>query len=366
MTPELHGDQSEPVTSGQPGLIFRPGPAGWWDSGRVSCPQVMRRADGSYQMWYYGRDTEFDPMIKIPSGRCGTAESDDGIHWRRLTGPLTMGSMFEPSPATSDAFDNSHVGISDLHYRDGLYWMWYFGGDQKIRARTTAMGTAESRGIEMLPGCAISRDGMNWVRLQGPYRGALLDHGGEDDWDALFGSWPRVIQTEDGKFIMYYHSLDWKRGGFFIGAAVSDDGLRWTKVGTVLGPGEPGAFDAMGGSCRHVIKHDDGYLMFYEGTDDSGYYGIGLALSDDGLNWRRDSVDGKPAGPVFNHAPKGLGRWDGRAIGAPCVLPMPDGSYRMYYIGANEAGPEESYSTYQIGMAVSDGPNYRSWRRWEE
>ncbi len=326
----------------------------------------MRLADGSYRMWYYGRDPDFDPSVKIPSGRCGCAVSVDGIHWERERGPLTMGAVFEPRPATHDAFDNAHVGITDLHYENGLYWMWYLGGDQQVRSRTTPMGTTESRGIVMLPGCAVSRDGLNWVRLVGPYRGAFLGPGAPGEWDELFCSWPRVLHEPDGSFKMYYHSLNWEMGGFFIGVAVSGDGFNWQKMGRVLGPGAPGSFDASGVSCRYVMRHDGGYVMFYEGCDESGYYGIGLALSDDGLNWRRDEAGGQPAPPVFLHAPKGSGRWDSRAIGAPFVLPLPDGSYRMYYIGANEAGPEESYSLYQIGLAVSDGPDIRSWRRWGE
>jgi len=350
---------------GQPGLVFGPGPDGWWDSEQISSPQVLALPDGSYQMWYYGRDATFDRMVNLPTGRCGTAVSRDGVAWQRVSGPLTMGAVLEPSPADADRFDNAHVGISDICHDQDLFWMWYFGGDQTITRRTTPMGTSQVKGIMMRPGCAVSRDGLNWIRLDGPYRGAFLDHGGPKDWDAMFCGWPRVLR-DSGTYKMYYHTLNWSQGGFLVGMAVSEDGFRWHKTGQILGPGPAGNFDEKGLSCRHVLKVDGRYLMFYEGVNSSGYYCIGLALSEDGLKWRKDESGAQPGGPVFSHAPKGSGRWDARAAGTPCVVPLKDGTYRMYYVGAGEAGHDELSSHHQIGMAVSHGPDFRRWRRWGE
>jgi hypothetical protein len=352
--------------SDQPGLVLGPGPEGSWDSERVSSPQVLKEADGSWKMWYYGRDASFDRMINLPSGRCGMAVSKDGIMWDRVRGPLTMGAVLEPVPPGENRFDNAHVGISDTHYDNGLYWMWYFGGDQTVIDMQSPQGVMKAKGLFMQPGSAISRDGINWVRLQGPYRGAFLERGKEGEWDALFCSWPRVLKDDDGTFKMYYHSLNPANFTFTAGMAVSDDGFQWTKKGTILGPGKPGSFDEGGLSCRYVLKIDGKYVMFYEGINASAYYCIGLAVSDDGLTWHKDESGEVPGGPVFSHAPKGSGRWDARAVGAPFVVPLPDGSYRMYYIGANEGGHDELSTQHQIGMAVSDGPNYRKWRRWGE
>ncbi|MCS7001395.1 MAG: glycosyl hydrolase [Dehalococcoidia bacterium] len=344
----------------QLGLVLGPGPEGWWDSERVSSPQVKIMPDGTYRMWYYGRDATFDRQINLPTGRTGLATSTDGIHWERVRGPLTMGAVLDPSD-NPNRFDCAHVGVTDIVEDSGLLWMWFLGGDNELTDMAPfGMPAFKAKGIRMLPGCAISRDGVHWTRLEGPYRGAFLEPGGPDDFDALFCAWPRVVKGYDGMWRMYYHALHPKRG-FIVGVATSPDGLRWEKRGPILGPGAPGSFDERGISCRHVILHDGGYLMFYEATNQSGYYCIGLATSDDGLTWRKDDVN-----PVFCHAPKGSGRWDARAVGTPCVVPMPDGSFRMYYIGANEGGHDELSSRHQIGMAVSDGPNYRVWRRWNE
>ena len=352
------------ATTSQPGLVLGPGPEGWWDSERVSSPQVLRDSDGLWKMWYYGRDATFDRMINLPTGRCGLAISHDGVHWERVKGPLTMGAVFEPS-SDPNRFDNAHVGVTDIRQENGLYWMWYLGGDQSTMEMTIGAQTIKAKGIQMRPGCAISRDGIHWVRLDGPYRGAFLDPGAPGEFDAMFCAWPRVITADDGSYLMYYHTLDPAKG-FLVGLASSPDGLNWEKRGPILGPGEPGSFDERGISCRHVIKHDGRYLMFYEGTNNSGYYCIGLALSDDGIHWTKDSEGEQPGGPVFCHAPKGSGRWDARAVGTPCVVKLDDGSFRLYYIGANEGGYDELSTRHQIGLAVSDGPNYRRWRRWGE
>ena len=83
--------------NGNPGLVLGNGPDGWWDSLSCSSPQVLREADGSWRMWYYGRDRGFDRSIAGSDGRTGLATSTDGIVWERVAGPLTMGAVLEPT-----------------------------------------------------------------------------------------------------------------------------------------------------------------------------------------------------------------------------------------------------------------------------
>jgi hypothetical protein len=316
-------------------------------------------------MWYYGRDAEFDRAVNLPSGRCGMAVSDDGVNWKRVKGPLTRGAVLEPSPAGENSFDNAHVGVSGVYRENGLYWMWFFGGSQEAEEFTTPAGVIKAKGLNMVPGCAISRDGLNWVKLKGPHSGAFLQRGRPGEWDRLMCSWPRVLKDDSG-YKMFYHSLQMPERTFTIGMAVSADGFHWTKRGKILGHGDKGCFDEKGVSCRHVLKVGDRYLLFYEGMNSAGYYGIGLAVSDDGLAWHKDEKGADPGGPVFLHAPKGSGRFDAQAVGTPCVVPLGDGSFHMYYVGCPEAGQDELTAMHFIGLAVSDGPDYRKWRRWGE
>ena len=169
--------------------------------------------------------------------------------------------------------------------------MWYFGGDQTA----VSINQFTAKGLQMRAGCAVSRDGINWVRLDGPYRGAVLDVGAGGAFDAFYCAWPKVVRDESG-WKLYYHSLS--DGIFRVGLATSRDGLRWEKVGPVLGPGKPGSFDERGVGTRHVLRINGESVMFYEGVDGTGYHSIGLALSDDGVRWRRGGDgDFRSAGP---------------------------------------------------------------------
>lgn len=99
------------------------------------------------------------------------------------------------------------------------------------------------------------------------------------------------------------------------------------------------------------------WVMFYEGVAADGRVSIGIATSADGLTWERSGD-----GPVLEHG--GLEDWDGHAVGIPSVVSTPDGSWRLYYVGANETGRDSELSRHHaIGMAVSDGSDWRRWRK---
>lgn len=343
------------------GLILPPGPIGRWDDARVSNPCVLRAPDGGWLMWYYGRDAAFEPEIPLPTGRCGLARSANGVHWRRVPGPLASGAVLDPHPDRL-RFDSAHLGCCDLSRRDGLYWMWYIGGDH-ARDR---FGPHQVKGLRLRPGLAVSGDGLHWLRVEGPHRGALLDLGAPGEPDSAMVGWPRSVRLPDGRWRLYYHALDLERMCFVCCLAESDDGLIWRKRGEVLGPGEPGAFDERGIGSRHVLHHDGRWLMFYEGVGCDGHRSIGLAESDDGIGWTR-RPGRESDGSVFAHAPAGSGRWDAFAVGTPCIVPMDDGGWRLYYVGANETAggfADELGMVQQIGLALSDGPDYRRWGRY--
>jgi len=42
---------------------------------------------------------------------------------------------------------------------------------------------------------------------------------------------------------------------------------------------------------------------------------------------------------------------------------LPDGSFDMYYVGCPEMGHDELSAMHLIGMAVSEGQDFRKWRR---
>ena len=110
-----------------------------------------------------------------------------------MRGPLTLGAVFEPHPDAS-RFDSSHVGVSDVQRRDGFWWMWYFGGSQA----EMQFGPQKLKGVDLRPGLALSGDGLNWLRVEGPHRGALLDVGKPGEFDMVFCGWPQVVADAIG------------------------------------------------------------------------------------------------------------------------------------------------------------------------
>ncbi len=348
-----------PVVAGQPGLVLTPGPAGWWDSERVSCPRVLREPDG-WKMWYYGRDVSFDRSVVLPTGRIGLATSPDGIHWTRVRGPGVMGSVLDPSP-DHDRFDAAFVGVSDVHRTPDGYEMFYFGGSWDIsnnRGQTV-------RGFPARPGRATSLDGLHWTRQDGPYHGAILDVGPPGTFDATMVGWPQMLRGPDGVLRLYYHTLDPKLG-FIVCLAVSGDGTSWEKIGPILTRGGEDDFDGDGPSTRQVFLSGGSYMMVYEGFSKSRRVSIGLATSQDGQHWTkiRGPLRG---GAIFEPAPQGSPYWDNRSVGTPWIVAKPDGGWHLYYIGNADPPPGveagELTVVHQIGLAVSDG-DLLHWHRW--
>ncbi|KAK3042382.1 hypothetical protein RJ639_002428 [Escallonia herrerae] len=127
--------------------------------------------------------------------------------------------------------------------------------------------------------------------------------------------------------------------------ARSRDGLRWLKLGKIIGGGARGGFDELGAMNALVVRNrkDGKYVMAYEGVAADGRRSIGMAVSADGLkDWRR-----LQAGPVLLCCEDG---WDNEGVGSPCLVQM-DGEadeWRLYYRGVGKGGQTG------IGMAVSE------------
>ncbi|CAK9008113.1 unnamed protein product [Durusdinium trenchii] len=340
----------------QPLLVPRKEGPQWWDARNSASPVVKppSQAGGPWRMWYYGRaGAEWSKGLKafLPTGRIGCAESDDGLKWRRRKGPLEGGACLDPS---EEGFDCVHVGVGDVvELPNGTLWMYYFGG---------GLDGLPNEGIRMQIGLATSDDGLTWHRAGD----ALLTPSGED-FDALFVAWPRVLppwQTRDvlglsGKWYMTYHTAQFGPEGlrWTAGAALSEDGLVWSKVGPILGP-SGGGWDALGVGVRHVLVKDGALTMLYEAVDEQGDHAVGLAVSSDGLTWRRQEVPGRAAGgPVLRKGEDG--DWDSRVVGTPyAVAPVGDAPWRLYYVGEAKGSPG-----LRIGVAECYEDDLLCWRK---
>jgi hypothetical protein len=180
----------------------------------------------------------------------------------------------------------------------------------------------------------VAQADLTLEKLSGPAAGgAVLDVGAAGAFDAAWASCPCVLRI-GGKYRMWYSAVfDSKQGRGGIGVAESDDGLEWRRLNDgrpVLDVGLRGSFDD--GQVMGPEVHFDGalYRMWYTGMSREwhasgfGHYRIGLALSDDGIAWRREN-DGRP---VLDLGPPGSA--DEVQAATPTIVREGD-SWRMWY-----------------------------------
>ncbi|XP_043723183.1 uncharacterized protein LOC122670394 [Telopea speciosissima] len=363
------------------GLVFDLGTGSSWDSQEIGYPVVKRYLsddDERWFMWYHGSSDAIPSSDSI-----GLAVSSNGIHWERGAGAVrssTETGMVMNCSKDWWAFDTESVRPSDVvimsstkvRASSAVYWLYYTGfSSEKVEISGVHQLLEENqRGTDRderggvthvsrsLPGLAISQDGRHWARIEGEHHsGALFDVGTNAEWDSLFVATPRVVFHSNGDLRMYYHSFDANCGQFALGIARSRDGIRWVKLGKILGGGPKGSFDELGVMNAHVVgnRKDGGYVMAYEGLSADGQRSIGLAVSPDGLKgWERYSERA-----IFGPSVEQDG-WDNQGVGSPCLVQM-DGDaedWRLYYKGIGKGGRSG------IGLAVSEGSGFRRFRRW--
>ncbi|MCP4545972.1 MAG: hypothetical protein GY835_05840 [bacterium] len=215
-------------------------------------------------------------------------------------------------PGAAGEWDERNVYAPHVIFHENEYWLYYVGKN-----------LSNDVGI----GLAISTDGVQWERT-----GRVLDQGSLNDWDLNMGD-PFVL-VWDSQFWMWYQGIS-NSNEKLIGLATSIDGLNWTKYGPVLNRSENGWDSSwLGGPC--VLTVNDHLEMWYDGGDGSPPK-LGLALSEDGINWSKYDDN-----PVMDGT-----LWD-QGVGDSHILKIGP-LYHMWYQGNS---PEPS--TYQVGYAYSD------------
>jgi predicted GH43/DUF377 family glycosyl hydrolase len=144
------------------------------------------------------------------------------------------------------------------------------------------------------------------------------------DWDSADVLNPSVVR-KDNTYYNLYSGFDGKT--WHTGLAISDDGVHWRKQGRIVSPGPAsweGDYIAANGSA---LWNGSEFLYWYQaGPRETP--AIGLARSSDGRQWRK-----QPA-PVLATGPRGS--WDERGVADPYVVRIGD-SYYMYYLGQDRA-----------------------------
>jgi predicted GH43/DUF377 family glycosyl hydrolase len=225
--------------------VLESGPPGSWDAVTVYQPSVF--FDGTtYHMWFGGHN------LTTVQTQIGYATSPDSINWTKYSNNPVL------TPGPEGTWDDETVGSPNVLFIDGVFHMWYGGGDGTIAQI----------------GHATSPDGMTWTK---DTLNPVLKVGTTGRWDEAAVIEPSVLYDGETTYHMWYSG-----GGSFlwrIGYASSSDGLNWDKhPNPVLEPGSSGSWDdTFVGLCVVTFNSADStnFKMWYGG-------GVGFVIGDIG------------------------------------------------------------------------------------
>lgn len=228
-------------------VVLAPNPASKWEN-EVNRPNVLRREDGSYHMWYTGQTADHL--------RIGYATSRDGIHWQRHSDKPVM---IPDKPWEKSVVLGPSV-IWDAKQR--LYRMWYSGGEL---VEPDALGYA------------TSPDGSHWTKLK---TNPIFGFNPNAAWESDKVAAAHVLQYSDGWYYMFYIGFQdiWTAQ---IGMARSRDGISdWQRFpGNPIIRMEAGEWDADGVYKPFVIWDGKRWYLWYNGRS-KRTESIGLAVHE--------------------------------------------------------------------------------------
>lgn len=258
-------------------------------------PSIAKTA-GGYINLYSGWDGKV--------WRTGLATSKDGLAWVK-TGPILA-----PGPAPWE----------------GAY----------IAANGTLLGNDYYYQAGNPPQIGLARGLKN--KLPEP----VLINGPRGAWDERGVADPYILKA-GAKLYMFFLGQDRARRQR-LGVAESSDGIHWTKSlkNPILELGAPGSFDENGLGEPAVWPQFGKWWMLYTGRDKKEWRRTGLAVSADGINWKR--VGEKPLLDV------GEG-WNSRVVCDPEIEVQTDGTVRVWFGGGDRPEPAENLHG-QIGVGI--------------
>ncbi|MFZ2644265.1 MAG: family 43 glycosylhydrolase [Verrucomicrobiia bacterium] len=339
------------------------------------------------------------------NGHYSMATSPDLKTWTDRTGELVLppnnprhGTIFralrsavgflKPGAAShgKDAIDSATLDRWSAPYRGWHYWP-----DHVIPARPVIESVSNLLGTDVptvyqVPGSdkyymsfigfdgrgyqsfvAESDDLVHW----GNYRLAMgfgpaneFDHGGRVIGAFLYESYdiktPRLLKKRDGKFWTLYGAYP-RQGGYelrpgYEGVAVSDDGLTWrrAKDQPILSVHDSDCA-AWEKSCIYqpwLVEHEGKFFDFYNAAN-GGIEQMGVAFSNDLFNWTRH-----PGNPIVRNR---AGGYDERFSSDGKVFRDGD-HWTMFYFGVGRGGAHimVAFSRDLVNWTAHPEPLYKS------
>ncbi|WP_322924136.1 hypothetical protein [Paenibacillus campi] len=281
--------------------VLQRGAKGTWDSVDVLNPSVFKK-DGIFYNYYSGYDGKV--------WRTGLATSADGINWTKYKGNPVL-------DLNKNGWDSTYIAANGSAFEfNGKIYYWY-QGNQDGKAAI---------------GLAISDDGHTFTKQNAP----VLEVGSEHTWDSDGVADPYVIKHGDYLYLYYLGMNEMKVQR--LGVARSKDGIHWDKLSSnpILDVGAAGTFDENGLGEPSVVYYAPYFYMIYTGRNASETRDVGLAISSDGINWRKMDT----AGLFPNRAP---GSWDQYVICDTTLwLDSPTNKLYAWYGGGNKQEPAQN------------------------
>lgn len=197
--------------------------------------------------------------------------------------------------------------------------------------------TALTMGGMFLSQCGVSRlvaDNFEVHKWERDVRNPIFPPaGGWFDTKACMN--PFAITVGEKYFMFYAGGDDKGKKRICLATASVNDLTSWTRLGPIFDIGGKDAFDETWCVLPCVHKINNKWHLYYTGRASKGdglqvFRGIGLATSDDLLNWKKTSNEPVLLGDGFPEWPNNQGIAGGGSI---IRLPQADGRilYRMYY-----------------------------------
>ena len=131
------------------------------------------------------------------------------------------------------------------------------------------------------------------------------------------------ITYHNGQYWAYYITYRTASGKGGVGLAVSDDGLNWTDHGCVIQPDQ--IYDSYGTYFAGVWLEDGIFYLVYEckGAPNTPYTleNVALAVSEDGIHWQKKGIIVKRSGTG----------WQKANVGTPDLYKVGDTWYVTYH-----------------------------------
>jgi beta-1,2-mannobiose phosphorylase / 1,2-beta-oligomannan phosphorylase len=260
--------------------------------------------NGRYLM-YYSIPTYKDKSNPVQGWGIGIAESKDLLNWKKIG---------EVTPAAD--YENKGLCAPCARVINGIVHLFY-----------QTYGNGRNDAI-----ChAYSDDGIHFMRdITNP----VFRPGG--NWNCGRAIDAEVIKFK-GKYYLYYATRDPEYKIQMQGVAVAQGNTNfkhndWNNLSTdspILKPDLSWEKDCIEGAS--VIKEKGKLYMFYAGAYNNAPQQIGVAVSEDAINWKR--LSDKPF--LTNGKP---GEWNSSESGHPHVFKDRNGKTYLFFQGNNDNG----------------------------